>query len=282
MTSLRAGSSDNGELPGDLAADPGVADAKQLQEHALLELDRITGAAGADGLHLRLIGSVAVRHHSPGHAYLLDALNRRPYRDLDFMGYSSQANSIQRTFAGLGYEIDPEILRSQEYGIKRLIFTLPRSELTIDVFLDDLVMAHRIPFRDRLELDSPTVSVVDLLLSKLQIARITVDDLKDLLVLLAAHEFGDTDRDRIDLAHLLQRMRRDWGFYTTASRNLELLSELLDSFELVPESVRSVVNERIETLVREMAGAPKSLGWRLRARVGTRLQWYEDVDEVRR
>ena len=124
--------------------------------------------------------------------------------------------------------------------------------------------------------------MVDLLLSKLQIARITEDDLKDLLVLLAAHEFGDTDRDRIDLAHLLQRMRRDWGFYTTASRNLELLSELLDSFELVPESVRSVVNERIETLVREMAGAPKSLGWRLRARVGTRLQWFEDVDEVRR
>jgi hypothetical protein len=40
-------------------------------------------------------------------------------------------------------------------------------------------------FRGRLELDSPTISLVDLLLSKLQIQRITEKDIKDMIAILA-------------------------------------------------------------------------------------------------
>jgi hypothetical protein len=252
----------------------------QAQLHA--ELNRIIAATLDAGLQVRLIGSLAVRQHCPAHADLLDTLNRRPYHDLDFMAYGAQTRPVRELFSSLGYEIDPEILRSQEYGIQRLIFNLPGTELKVDVFLDDLIMAHRIPFRGRLGLDDPTVSLVDLLLSKLQIAKITDNDLKDLIVLIAEHQFGGADREQIDVRYLLSRMRRDWGFYTTASRNLQLVADYIPPLDGLPTDVGERVRERIHNLLAEMRRAPKTLAWRVRARVGTRIQWYEDVDEVRR
>lgn len=253
------------------------------QEVLHAELDRIMTASAEAGLVMRLIGSLAVRHHSPSHSHLLEILGRRPYHDLDFVAYSSQTQPIWQLFVALGYTIDPIILRSQEYGIKRLIFNLPGSELKVDIFLDDLIMAHRVSFRGRLELDAPTVSIVDLLLSKLQIAKITEDDIKDLIVLLAEHELGPGgDREHIDLPYLAGRMRRDWGFYTTASRNLELVGDRLRRSEHLSPDVRERVSQRIAGLVNEMQTTPKTMAWRVRAGIGTRIQWYEDVDEVRR
>lgn len=263
------------------APSPAAEEAARLvQLHS--ELDRIMAATSQAGLQVRLIGSLAVRQHCPAHAHLLGALERRPYHDLDFMAYSAQTRPIQVLFSSLGYEIDPAILRSQEYGIQRLIFNLPGSELKVDVFLDDLIMAHRVLFRGRLELDEPTVALVDLLLSKLQIAKITDDDLKDLIVLLAEHQLGGGDPEQIDVEYLLDRMRRDWGFYMTASHNLQLVADRIDRLERLPTDVGERVGERISSLLDEMRTAPKTLAWRVRARVGTRIQWYEDVDEVRR
>jgi hypothetical protein len=31
-----------------------------------------------------------------------------------------------------------------------------------------------------------------------------------------------------------------------------------------------------------MEAAPKSLAWKMRAKVGTRVRWYEEVEEVQR
>ena len=40
--------------------------------------------------------------------------------------------------------------------------------------------------------------------------------------------------------------------------------------------------ERIERLEHAMESAPKTLKWRLRAKVGPRVQWYEPVQEIDR
>jgi hypothetical protein len=93
-------------------------------------------------------------------------------------------------FRELGYEPDPSVAFSQEYGIQRLIFHKPNEQLMAEVFLDVLRMAQTLDFRGRLELDSPSVSLVDLLLSKLQIQQITEKDIKDMIALLAEHALG--------------------------------------------------------------------------------------------
>jgi hypothetical protein len=62
--------------------------------------------------------------------------------------------------------------------------------------------------------------------------------------------------------------------------NLRKTSELaLDS--LAPED-SEVVRERLGVLVRLIDDAPKSLKWRARARIGDRVKWYREVEEVER
>jgi hypothetical protein len=51
--------------------------------------------------------------------------------------------------------------------------------LNVDVFADELYFCHRIPFKGRLDLDSPTICTTDLLLEKMQIVEINLKDFKD-------------------------------------------------------------------------------------------------------
>jgi hypothetical protein len=43
-----------------------------------------------------------------------------------------------------------------------------------------------------------------------------------------------------------------------------------------------VVRERSAEITRTLEEAPKTRRWRRRARLGTRLRWYEEVEEVDR
>jgi hypothetical protein len=40
------------------------------------------------------------------------------------------------------------------------------------------------------------------------------------------------------------------------------------------------VVEQVQAALARIEAEPKSLAWRLRARVGDRVKWYKDVDEV--
>jgi flagellar biosynthesis chaperone FliJ len=42
------------------------------------------------------------------------------------------------------------------------------------------------------------------------------------------------------------------------------------------------INDRITTLEQMIEKAPKTLAWKARAAIGTRVQWYNDVEEVER
>jgi hypothetical protein len=46
------------------------------------------------------------------------------------------------------------------------------------VFADELYFCHKIPFKGRLEIDTPTISTTDLLLEKMQIVEINLKDFK--------------------------------------------------------------------------------------------------------
>ena len=135
---------------------------------------------------------------------------------------------MKRLLEEPGYLLDPAVIHRQEFGIKRLIYNDPRGRYKIDVFVDQLVMAHTVDLRHRLELTAPTVPLVDLLLSKLQIHAITENDLIDLAVLLAEHDTGPGGT--IDLEYLTQILARDWGFYRSAADNLRAVSGVLDRF----------------------------------------------------
>lgn len=267
----------DGLSPGSTAG----AVAKGLTSDVLAAEDRISEAATAAHLTLRLAGSFAVWERCPDHVGLLAALGRRQFRDLDYLASSTQKRTIEAVFTTLGFTLDPTIRQSQEFGIKRYIYHDPSSSLKVDIFMDTLVMAHTIDLRGRLEIHPRTLSVADLLLTKLQIHEITENDLIDCTVLLAEHDLHDTEDGAIDVARLVAVLSDDWGFTTTVLDNLDKITAALDRFDALPADVRDRVAGRTSALRARIEAAPKSTRWKLRARVGRRVRWYEDVDEVR-
>ena len=123
----------------------------------------------------------------------------------------------------------------------------------------------------------------ELLLSKLQIVKMTTTDLIDAGVLLATHPVGDPGQDpeAIDAGHIARLLARDWGFHHTATRNLHRVCE-----QLAPAGAADVgtegnlrAQERARRLLTAIEAEPKTLAWRIRDKVGERKQWWQDVDE---
>ncbi len=253
-----------------------------LPEELLETAAQLVDLGAKNGVTLRILGHQAVRYHVQVNRQLIDLLKRAPTHDIDFMGYSKEITPANKLFIDkLGYKPDPAVAYSQEYGVSRLIY-YHDSGIMAEIFLDQLRMAHTLDFRGRLELDYPTISLVDLLLSKLQIQQITEKDIKDMIVLLAEHDLGSGDREKVDMQYMLKLTRDDWGLYHTTTTNLGKVHAYLDGVEGLDENTRHTVDARLDTLIKSIEAEPKTLRWKARARVGTRVKWYEDVGDVHR
>jgi hypothetical protein len=65
--------------------------------------------------------------------------------------------------------------------------------------------------------------------------------------------------------------------------NLGKIRKGLDRYhDLFTAKDNENILERISHLERMIESTPKSLVWKARAAVGTRVQWYNDVEEVER
>ena len=256
--------------------DPGAADLGA-------EARRLCDAAAGAGVPLRMIGSLAVALRCPRRRDLAALLGRRPPRDIDLVTYARHEAAVERLLQDAGYLPDPRLRHSREFGVKRLIYQRPAGGpgggAKVDVFIDELVMAHTVDFAGRLELDEPTVTLADLLLSKLQIHEITEGDLIDLAVLLAEHDL-DGGRGGIDAGHVGRVLGADWGFHHSALGNLDRLAAAIGRWPPLPDGVAERLAGQAAALRDAIEAAPKTRRWRLRARLGERVRWYEEVDEV--
>jgi len=237
------------------------------------ETHRIIECAENQGIILRLFGGMAIRSHSPSatHRNL-----ERKYADIDFMGLKKQAGSIKKLFPKLGY-VPREIFNAMAAD-KRLIFNDIEHERRVDIFLDIFKMAHRFDFRERLSADKPTIPLADLLATKLQVVQITEKEYKDVITLILDHKIGDTDApETINGTHLAQ-LSRDWGIYKTFNVNIKNILKALSNYKLEPKD-QEIVQERLEDLHSRIENTPKSLRWKLRAKIGEKKQWYELVEQ---
>ena len=249
------------------------------EEPLFAEADQLLAEATRRGLVLRLAGLAGVLRHCEHCHRAAAALRREPPGDLDFFAYGKQQRELGRLFADLGYQADPSVAFSQEYGIDRLIYAGRASAAKVDVFLDVLRMSHTIEFRTRLDCTPPTAQTADLLLSKLQIHEITEKDVKDMVALFASHPLGDGSHGTIESHRIVSLMARDWGLCYTALDNLEIAEDLLAGWESAgPVAVHAAAG--IEELKERIELAPKTLRWKARARLGTRVRWYEDVGDA--
>ncbi|HEX3212341.1 MAG TPA: hypothetical protein VH016_07210 [Actinomycetota bacterium] len=230
--------------------------------------------AGARGQVLRLVGSTGIRLHCPPAAAALDRLGR-PAKDIDVVCRHEDRKGLRRLLEERGWEVDRDLLVAMEG--RRYAFRHPVSGLELDVFVDRLEFCHTIELRDRLGARELTLPVEDLLLQKLQIVRQTVTDRMDAAALLATHPVvtgATVQPEAIDAGYVAGLLARDWGFPHTATANLAGLRD-----GPAANGTAAIVAARIDALLAAIRDAPKSVRWRARARVGERMQWWQDVDD---
>jgi hypothetical protein len=246
------------------------------------EIRRIISEADGRKIPLRIMGGAAIRMHCPKYEWMYDQLKRTPKHDMDFVTYSKFRPLTKRFFMDLGYEPYISLMLTGATGSHRQIFNDKEGNKAIDVFLGKLEMCHVIDFEGRLGVDSPTVPLAELLLQKLQVVQLNEKDVQDTIILLMEHDIGDSDKEEVNGGYVASTLAKEWGFYHTVTTNLRKTKEFLRDYKTLTDADRSAVNERVDKINKMIEAAPKTMGWKMRARVGTSVKWYNVVEEVQR
>jgi hypothetical protein len=233
-------------------------------------------AANRKGIALKLLGGQAIRYLTPGFPP-----RRRADQDMDFASVSTARRPVTELLAELGFESDRRF--NNLHGHRQMYFTSPVEGISVDVIMDRLQMCHVLEFSSRIDRMPVTLDVSDLLLSKLQVVEQNEKDVHDIVYLLAAHEIREGDEPgTIGLARLTEVLGGDWGWWRTATGNLDRVVDLVrgELSRLLPGGASYDPGEQAAALRRHADTMPKSLKWKLRARVGERARWYELPEEV--
>jgi hypothetical protein len=271
---LRPASGGRPNLPPevDVADGPTVAD-------PLAEARRIIGLAEGAGLHVRLLGGLAFHARCPEWTARVE----RERRDIDLATRSRDRKAVGLLMEAAGYEADRHY--NALYGHKQLYFVDRVRGRPVDVLVDRMEMCHTFEFADRLNLDGPTLPLAELLLSKLQIARINRKDILDALALMSEFPLASNDEGAINLGRITRLTGTDWGWWRTVTGNLDKLRLFFDR-ELQPGELefhrpaRFDARAQIGGVRAAIDAEPKSTRWKLRSQVGDRVQWFEEPEEV--
>ena len=242
------------------------------------EMYRLISAAQEQDIFLRVIGGLAVKVHSPHASHR--SLERK-YPDIDFVTNKTGAKKLVGFLPAMGYT--PNKTFNTLSGDRRQLWYDEAQGRQIDVFIGDFTMCHTLPLADRLEVEPLTIPLAELYLSKAQIVELNRKDILDLLALLLDHEVGPGDKETINSDLIAGLCAKDWGLYTTISMTIQKLRDFLDegSIDLEEDKVQTI-KRRLIAMEKAMDVAPKTMAWKMRARVGTRVRWYEEVGEVQR
>jgi hypothetical protein len=219
-------------------------------------------AADQAGLKVRLLGGVGVVAHCP---QVLAGKPHREIADIDVAVTRKDARGLTAFLEGRGYTAEKRF--NALHGDTRMIFKGPAGKL--DVFVGAFSMCHELELDTRLPLDAPALTATDLLLTKLQIVELNAKDAHDASVLLTEHAIQSGDGDHIDVTYMSRLAGDDWGLWRTVTATLRRLAELYPA-----------VADRCRQLGDALEAAPKSRRFKLRARVGERVCWYELPEET--
>ena len=182
---------------------------------------RLVSIASDRGVPLRVLGGAAVELLVPE----WHGRGERPGRDLDMATTSAGRRRVLEMLEAEGYV--PDRRYNAAAGHKQLYAVDPERGRPVDVIVDQLEMCHTLDLRSSLAGPGPTISPTDLLLSKLQVVKVTRKDLIDATVLLSGLPLADSDSDQdghsITTAPIVRLTRGDWGWWRTVTGTLETL-----------------------------------------------------------
>jgi hypothetical protein len=244
-----------------------------IESDIVVEARRLVRVAEEEGIAMRLLGGLAIHAHARGWTPPGPA---RTYADIDCAIEHGKRAKIGRLLERQGYRAKEPF---NSLNPSRLVFYDVVHGRHVDLFVDEFEMCHRIVFANRLDVDPLTVPTAELLLTKLQIVEINSKDVQDIVTLLRTQEIRDTDEDGINGRRIAELLAGDWGLWRTATERLAQAPRAAGELGLA-EGDRVVVELRVKTLAERIAAQPKSLGWRVRSKVGDRRRWYLEPEEI--
>jgi hypothetical protein len=231
------------------------------------EARRLLALARDRDVDVRVLGGVAVALAiAPD-----DPVLPRTFQDIDLIAPRGSQRAVADVLVEAGYTGDDEFNSFNSH--RRLLYIDTAHGRQVDVFIGAFSMCHEIPLDDRLLAAEETLPVPELLLTKLQIFKLNDKDLRDIVNLL--HHRADG----VDFALVGERCAADWGLWRTTTMNVERTAGALDDLGL-PDHARDQVHARVALLSAALESAPKSRRWKLRARIGDRVRWYEDPEDI--
>lgn len=247
------------------------------QSEIFNEMHRLIEAADAKNIQLRAIGGLAVQaHNKTNHPLFV-----REFADLDFVVANKQRRDFEAFMPEAGYS--PHKKFNMLNGDQRQIYYHDTTELKVDIFVGDFEMCHKIPLENRLTADPVTIPLAELLLSKAQIVELNRKDALDITSVLLNNETGSDDNETINLKILAQLCSQDWGLYKTTSLNLQKVVDLVHEKDIaLTQDERNLIMGSVQAIQKTFEEMPKPIAWQLRDRVGTRVKWYIEVEEVSR
>jgi hypothetical protein len=239
------------------------------------EMHRLIAAASEVPIQLRAFGGLAILEHSQNDPRFF----RRDAPDIDLIVSKDERHKLESFFRSMGYSPDKQF--NLLNGLRRQIYFHDSSDLHIDILVGDFEMCHKLPLEDRLHVDPVTIPLAELLLSKAQIVELNSKDAFDIISLLLNNDVGPEKDGKIGSDRIAWLCAHDWGLHKTTSINLERVREsfLAEDLGLDSEN-REFVLSRIRQIQSAMEAEEKPVAWRLRDRVGTRVRWYSEVEEV--
>jgi len=249
-----------------------------MDDHEFISYaNNIVAEAQKRGAVIRLLGAVAFNIHCPTYGHFQQEAKRH-FTDLDFAAYFSHNAAIRQAFTKLGFEEDREV--AVVFARERMIYNMPGTELHVDIFFDKLNFCHPIPWAGRLEVDSPTIPLAELLLEKMQIVQINPKDIIDTIMLLREHPLDQSDHETINASRIAAMCAKDWGLWRTVTMNLKKTIDISKEYSWLPEADRNVVIDKVDQLLSIIDAQPKSSSWSIRNKIGDRVKWYKEVHEV--
>jgi hypothetical protein len=165
----------------------------------------------------------------------------------------------------MGYAPDREFNLLQ--GRERLAF-YSQDGTRVDIILDILRMCHVIDLAPAFDYPGSTVPGWLLLLTKLQIVELTAKDRGDIAALLSSCEL-----DKLGIPVIARICANDWGLWRTVTGSLATLKAGIPVMEAGHQ--RNGLELAAAALSSSLEDEPKSIRWRMRARVGERIRWYQ-------
>jgi hypothetical protein len=245
----------------------------EILEDIVSEGERLLGLAATEGVPLRLLGGVAVRLKAPDVPPAL----AREYKDIDFAVTKKGGGAADKLLRNAGYE--PHVAFNAMHARERGLYYDESNGRQVDLFIEAFRMCHEIPLGKRLEVETGTVPLAELMLTKLQIIEVNEKDIRDTVLLFHGHPVEDSDDGAVNGAHIAKLCADDWGLWRTITANLERCRGHVGDYEL-PAEDRERIEARFDELLQRIEAEPKSRGWRRRAKVGERKRWYELPEEV--